>query len=401
MKKIILLNTLYPPYVLGGAERSVAVLAKALVYRGYSVSVIALHPQTDSLKVEKRDGVKIYFVPITNVYFPFFSKKKMPLLRIFWHIIDIYNPFMANTVKKILELETPDIFHSNVLTGFSVAVWKKARQLGLPVCHTLRDYSLLCPRSTMFHNHQNCKEICARCKFFSLPKIQATSQVTGVVSNSQYVLRRHLLNGAFSNIKLQDVIYNAFDPMEFSTGSKPQKNNKITRFGYFGRLEENKGIEVLLTVFKQTKHNSIELWIGGKGADNYESNLKTKYVDERIRYLGFINPKDFYPNIDVLIQPSLWHEPLSRTIIEAYSWGKPVIASKRGGSMEIVDEGITGLLFEPESPQELLNCLDMMATTPSLVRAMSQNAVIKSREFLPETIAKRYEKFYEKILGRN
>lgn len=398
--KILMINTLYPPTVVGGAERSVSILAQTLTDSGISVSVITLKPGIKSIEKEDRGKVNIYYLPLHNLYFPFSRRKPPNICRLLWHSLDIYNPFMARLVDEIISIEKPDILHTHVITGFSVSVWSIAKRYKLPVVHSLRDYSLLCPRSTMFKNLKNCLDICFQCKIFSIYKIKATNMVQGVIANSQFIMKRHRLNGAFSDVTLQEVIHSAFDPREIlEPQNKPVSNELI--LGYLGRLEKNKGIELLLNIFHTLEYPNVHLWVGGTGIESFESKIKSVYSDPRINYLGFVKPKNFYPFIDLLIQPSLWHEPLSRTIIEAYSWGKPVLVSNRGGTPEIVEDGRTGFIFDPDNPKDLRDKIRYVIQLPGILTKMGKSASEKSKEFLPDVIAKKHITFYQKVLENN
>ena len=96
------------------------------------------------------------------------------------------------------------------------------------------------------------------------------------------------------------------------------------------------------------------------------------YNNSKIEYKGFIKPEEFYPQIDVLIVPSIWNEPLGRVVFEAYSYGIPVIASKRGGITEIVKEGETGYLFEPFQKGELLMYIEKFTKKSVDISEMSK-----------------------------
>lgn len=73
-----------------------------------------------------------------------------------WHALDIFNPFFKSVIINIIDKEKPDIIHTNNLAGFSVMPWVIAKNLGIPVVHTLRDYYLMCIKSTMYNHEKNC-----------------------------------------------------------------------------------------------------------------------------------------------------------------------------------------------------------------------------------------------------
>lgn len=394
--KILIVSTLYPPNIIGGAERSTAILAQALVEDGLEVVVITLNPKGGETEVLYRNGVKIYYVPLKNIYFPFTSKKPSSIWRFLWHVLDTSNGHMAHVATKIIEQEKPDLVHTNTIAGFSTSIWKGIRDLNIPTLHTLRDHYLLCPRTTMFRKEQNCQTLCLECRLLANPRIQSSVNINAVTGVSQFIVDQHLQYGAFAKTPIREVIFNAFisdkSPIKIKEfGATP------FRFGYFGRLEPNKGIEDLLNAFGKLPSN-VELWVGGRGLGSYETAIKEKFRNTRIRFLGFVKPVDFYPYINVLVQPSLLNETFGRTIIEAYSYGKPVLISRRGGSPEIVEEYQTGLLFEPDHLTELVTSLEWYLGNPQKVKEMGVQALLKSKEFSPKQISEKTILIYKRIL---
>jgi len=117
--------------------------------------------------------------------------------------------------------------------------------------------------------------------------------------------------------------------------------------------------------------------------------------------MGFMQPDEFFPLIDVLVQPSLLHETFGRTIIEAYAYGKPVLVSNRGGSFEIVDEKETGLIFDPTDSNTLSSGLLWYINNWQKIAEMSEKTLLKSKEFLPSQIAEKTILTYSQVLGNH
>jgi len=115
--------------------------------------------------------------------------------------------------------------------------------------------------------------------------------------------------------------------------------------------------------------------------------------------VGWMKPEEFYPTIDVLVVPSLWHEPLGRVVFEAYSYGVPVLGARRGGIPEIIDEGETGFVFDPEHQQELIALLRRILDRPSVVEGMREKCRRKSEEFSSETIGTQHQRLYLELLA--
>ena len=143
--------------------------------------------------------------------------------------------------------------------------------------------------------------------------------------------------------------------------------------------------------------DSARLLLAGAGEPDYERGLRDRCagVPGKVTFLGVVPPRELFEQIDVLAVPSLWREPFGRIVIEANAWGIPVVASRRGGLPEIVDDGVTGFLFDPDHEEELARTL--RGLTPARCAAMRDACLDKARVFLPETIAGRYEALYRRV----
>ena len=89
--KICIVCTLYPPYILGGAEISTALLAQGLVRSGHEVTVITTG-QTDSKEII--EGVMVYRLKNKNIYWRYPQRDKPLAKKMLWHFFDIYNIFL-------------------------------------------------------------------------------------------------------------------------------------------------------------------------------------------------------------------------------------------------------------------------------------------------------------------
>ncbi len=388
--KALILNTLYSPNIFGGAEKSTQLLAEGLQELGVEPVVVSTAP---SRALGKVNGIKIYYLPLKNVYWPFDDRKRHTLVRGLWHLIDIYNPLMVKAVGAIIDEEHPDLVHTNNVSGFSVGIWKAVKSRGLPLIHTLRDYYLFCPRSAMFHNGQNCLMQCWNCRWFSYPKLRLSSLVDYVVGVSSFILRRHCESGYFPAAGRKTIHNPSLPQKQFY---KPQANGDV-RFGYIGKLHQSKGAEDILIEFRKLDRGKASLRLAGTGDLSYVSFLREHYAASNIAFLGFVPPDELYKQIDVLIVPSRWQEPLPRVVLEAYSRGTPVIATNRGGIPEIVEEGRTGFLYEPDKPRELAYQMQKFLKEPGLSKAMAQNCWEKAGELTQTTISRQYLDLYKSI----
>ena len=248
---------------------------------------------------------------------------------------------MAREVGKIIDRERPDLVHTQHLQGFSVATWKAVKKRGLPLVQTLHDYYLLCPKITMYHRDMNCTKLCRSCSLFSRPKQRLSTLVDHVVSVSKFVLDRHLKEHYFTRAKCS-VINNYAPDRQEPEGSI---SCGTVKFGFLGQLTPHKGIEFCLKAYSGIRPGAATLKVAGAGKGDYVNFLRQKYEGPNVHFLGFVSPRELFDQINVLIVPSPWQEALGLVILEAYSFGIPVIAARRGGIPEVVEEGKTGFLL--------------------------------------------------------
>lgn len=389
--KVCIFSNLYHPNIIGGAERSAQLLAEGLLNAGLHPFVITV---ADRHYQDHVNGVKVYYVPYSNLYWKFRPRKNIAK-RLIWHTVDIYNFFILKHISKILEEEKPDIAHTNNISGFSVAIWKLLRGQNIPVVHTLRDYYLICINSSMYRNNRNCLSPCPRCRVFSRSKKDMTDCVDAVVGVSQSILHRHLNLGYFAHTRIKSIVYNAVPqlPKKQKTG----KYNSKVHFGYMGILAPHKGVELILKIFSEM--GDAELFLYGKSMiPGYEDYLRDKYSQNNIRFMGFQPMEDALSNIDVLMVPSLWYEPFSRVVVEAYYYGVPVIASRQGGPLEIVEEGKTGFLFSTDRDGELVAIVRRIIDNPALLSGLKDNCLRKSEEFSLDKHIDSYKAIYTQLI---
>jgi glycosyltransferase involved in cell wall biosynthesis len=101
----------------------------------------------------------------------------------------------------------------------------------------------------------------------------------------------------------------------------------------------------------------------------------------------------------LLVFPSLWHEPLSRTLIEACVLGIPSVATDTGGTPDIIKDGKTGLISPPE-PKELARKLSMALKDKRLRGRLARNAeILASKNFTESAVVAKIEGVYRRAIG--
>ncbi len=394
--RILMINTLYPPIAVGGAERSVCMLAEALARSGDQVAVVSLHPGPQE-SVESRNDVRVYRLPMDNRYWPFGGGEKPgKVARLWWHMSEAWNIQAAERVGRILDLEKPDVVHSNNLCGFSVAVWREVKKRKIRLVHTLRDYYLLCSRSALFREGSVCIRRCTDCQALTANRRPASQLVDAVVSISEYVLNRHTQSNYFSGTP-SAVIYN-IGGTKTIPGPNGHREDTLV-FGCIGRLEDEKGIRVVLDATQRLTVPNWRLRIAGVGRDGYVDALKKRFTDPRIEWLGFISPQQFYASIDVTIVSSVWPEPLSRTVIETFASGKSAICARSGGIPEIADMGRVVATYPAKDSQLLAEIMDQAMLNAGLWRSGGFRNASAGSLFEDRSISSSYRAVYRGDMG--
>lgn len=381
--KILIFNELYTPYSKGGAEKSTQLLAETLSKLGNEVHICTSSKKESN---ETINGVFVHRRKQHNVYWSFDKDNHASYAKILWHFLEIYNILVYKDIKKLISQIKPDIIHTNVFTGYSVIIWQIAKQQQIPVIHTLRDYYLMCIRSTLFNNDKNCLNRCSICKIASYSKRLLSQKVDAVVGISEFILNTHLQHSYFKNAFIKEIIPNSV--------SMPVIEGKIQRkniIGFLGRIHPSKGIEILIENFLKVNPENYILQIAGNGNNAYINTLKSKYKNTKVQFIGKVQAEQFLRNIKLLVVPSLWQEPFGRVIIEANACECPVLVSNRGGMPELID-GSNGKVFDIEQ-KDSLSTLIQQFIEGKLTFSINQ----KFNKYDNAIIADRYLKLYKKL----
>jgi glycosyltransferase involved in cell wall biosynthesis len=359
--------------------------------------VVTLHDAPEE-KVEEREGIKIYRLPLDNVYWPFGSGDKANAVsRLMWHVRDMWNSKAVARFARILSLEKPDLVHTHNFCGFSASVWSHVNRSGLPLVHTLHDYYLLCSRRSLYRNGSICSTLCSDCKVLSRDRRKSVNLPDAIISVSRYTLNRH---AEFTNIDLSktDVICNIQEQQDevLPLATDP---SQLT-FGYIGKIEPEKGIETLLEATK-TLNSGWQLKIAGKGAPAYVRSLREQYPSPQIEWLGFVQPSAFYSMVDTVILPSLWGEPLTYICLECLYAGKPMICSRAGGTPEMASLGCRVEMFDPGDARGLCTIMAGAINNMHLWKKVQIPGPESLAQFTEQSVYDRYMRVFQAAISSN
>jgi glycosyltransferase involved in cell wall biosynthesis len=344
---ILIANNIYPPIMAGGAELMVAWLSEGLAARGHRVTVVSTcGPDMVPYPVEARNGVTIIRFFPRNLYWNFDRQGQKPYRRILWHLRDAWNVDAGKVFRATLNGAPPDVVHTHLIDGFSAAIWRSARQAGVPIVHTAHDYHLLCPRAFLLtKDWRICHRPSVACQLYRAWHLRTARYVDLFVSPSRFLLDRHRLAGL--SVAQTAVVPNGIPS---AVRASPREPSQFRRFLLLTRLTVEKGVRVVLqAVASMPRVLQFELVIAGRGPLEHEVR-QAAAGDPRIKFVGYVTgdaKEALLDSAHCLIIPSLWYENAPVAVIEAAAHDLAVIASRIGGLPELVDQGRTGLLFEP------------------------------------------------------
>lgn len=172
-----------------------------------------------------------------------------------------------------------------------------------------------------------------------------------------------------------------------------------------GRLVHDKGHAVLLRAFRQLLSHQADarLCIVGDGPvrDELETLAGQLGIAERVELRGTVFPTtDVLSRADLFVFPSL-EEPQGLAVLEAFAAGVPVVASRTGGIVEMVEHGVEGLLVDPGDPRALAEAMARLLERPDLAETLVCNARRRVDEFDIRRIARRYEELFDRLATRD
>ncbi len=353
-------------------------LAESLVEQGHQSIVVTTQPAGAAVDGEI-NGVKIYYLPVRNVYRPFSAVRPGTFRKAIWHAVDSYNPLMSRAVGRIIDAERPDVVNSHNLAGFSAASFGSGEKLSIARVHTLHDQYLLCPKSVMFKNGRNCVQQCADCRLLASPRRHMTRYVDVLIGVSRFIVERHEQNGFFRCAEKR-IIFNALADNSAAVHVPKHASNRL-RFGFLGQLRATKGLHRLIDAFLSECAEDSELWIAGRGDDAYESEQRARTVGvPTVRWLGFVRPEEFLSAIDILVVPSLWNDTAPLVLIEAFAAAVPVVASNRGGIPEFLGTD-RGWLVNPDDLSAFGKTLRHCITSRAKLSSMGAAALAYASRF--------------------
>lgn len=380
----------FPPTYTGGAEWRALRTAAALIQRGHQVRVVCVehidHPSPQGLSWV--DDV-YQGIPVRRLSFDLSAAPD----RFVWQYD---NPLIGAHLEQLLSDEKPDVFH--LIGGYlmSASAIHAAKKLDIPVIVSLTDYWFICPRFSLLRSDDTLSTLpvnpvrCARClaeerRRYRLPAkylpgladwywkqqklpakqvqtrldylMETLNQADAVISPSQFLRSVYVEAGA--DPQRIRFARQGHDFPELNPGLLQKTPAQSLRLGYVGQIAAHKGVHLLLDAVRRLPDAPVSLDVYGdlEAQPEYVQRLRQIAAgDTRIHLCGKFPRREIsavMQNLDVIVVPSTWYENSPNAILEAFAHQTPVIASDLGGMAELVQDGVSGWLFETGNAEEL------------------------------------------------
>ncbi len=270
-------------------------------------------------------------------------------------------------LKKFLKEKNFDIAH--VHTWFpllSPSIYFALYEEGIPIVQSLHDFRFFCPVAFFFRNGRICEK-CAREGLHNaiLNRCYENSYLKSFLATLPlYVVKYRKV---FDLISLF-IVFTEFGKEKFVELGIPEEKIRVKPhflpnargysnrnrefFLYVGRLSVEKGVDFLLKTWEKIPEKLVI--VGSGPLENMVRDYAKKF--KNITYAGYVPHEKVYDYMEraiALIVPSVWYETFGMIIMEAFSVGTPVVASKVGALQSMIQDGVNGFLFPVKDGEKL------------------------------------------------
>ncbi|MYS07822.1 glycosyltransferase [Streptomyces sp. SID6041] len=334
-----------------------------------------------------------------------------------------WNPATRTELAARLRADRPDVVHvHNVFPLLSPSVLAACADAGVPVVATLHNYTQVCPPGTLHRDGRQCTECVGSAA--SLPAVRHgcyrdSRLATVPLAVSLAVNRRRWWSGVERFLCIssaqRDVLVRSGMPSErLAVKHNFVPDPGVLRTGageqllFLGRLAETKGVRLLMAAWDElTAAGGVGLPLVIAGAGPLEREVTAWAAGrEDVRYAGLWDPAECRRAVArsvAVVAPSLALETFGLVVAEAMAAGVPAVAAAHGAFVELVEDGVTGMLHRPGDPGSLAARLRAVAEDPERNQAMGRAARRRYEQgFSPAVGLTRLEEEYRTaIAGRS
>lgn len=383
--RILFISNFYPPYDLGGMEQLCQEVLLGLQTRGHQCHVLtSRHGSNGRSSVEPGITRSLYLQADIHYYRPldFFLRRPRQ------------ERANVEALRATLSSFQPDVVFIWGMWNLSkqVAYWAEQWLPGR-VAYAVASYWLIDPDPHEAYWHQLARRPWARVVMAPARRLAVHQlaqqkavhplQLEHVACVSEYVRRKLTAAGALPNDSC--VIYNGIDPRPFveaatTRACRPDELRLIYTGGILAHKGVHTAVEALGWLQQHGEAGGVSLTLVGGGHPDYETQLRQRVeqlgLGSQVTFRGRI-PRTEIPAIlaqhDVFLFPSIWEEPIARTVMEAMAAGLAVIGTPVGGQSEMLQDDVNSLVFPPGDAEQLAGCIMRLQHNPLLRSRLAES----------------------------
>lgn len=415
--KIILAH--YKYFVQGGPERYMFKFTKLLQKMGHTVIPFSVNYE----KNEETPYAKYFVAPNIGGDGNFAKAGLTPAAALRFARTQFHNKEAYRKLKLLIRDERPDLLYVLIPGMLTADIFKAAEEEQVPIILRLSDFRLICGNNILMRDG----EICEDCIHGDYRCMVQHRCVKG--SRLFSALRAAALSSARR--------HGAYDAVDAVITPPANTRNKLIEAGYFpadkvfvnstfldcsrikpaaehenyvlclGRFSEEKGFIYAVEAMRYLRDLPVQIAITGDRdgcAPALRELIAREGLEDKVRFVGFLHGEalaDITRRALCVACPAIWYENQPNVVIEAFAYGKPVVASDLGSLREMVEDGKTGLLFTPKDAKGLADCIRRLYEDPALYAAVSANARKQCETvYSPERHYETFMQVYETVCVR-
>ncbi len=394
--RILQITSLFSPDRVGGAEIFVEDLARGLADKGHTVAVAAISREEQA--AEQRDGFTIHRLGHTTPFFIGDWGQQPEWKRKYYKIAVQLDPRLVRRLARVIDDFRPDVVNTHSLSELTPLIWPMIRKRGVPLVHSLHDFTSMCTNGSLFHDGHICDGSSKKCRAFSYLHRRCQCAVDAVAGVGRDIVERHVRAGFFAHVpeSRRTVIWNAISPPDSPEPRIPRTPGEPLVFGYLSRIEAAKGADLLIEALRLLPPQGWRAVMAGRAPDGIEA-YQQKAAGLPVEFPGYVEADRFFASIDCLIVPPLWPEAFGRTVAEAILRGIPVIGANLAGVAEQIGADRPERLFAPGNAAELAARMAEAMRNPAMLAETPETRERIRQGVEPEEVIAAYEKLYADV----
>jgi glycosyltransferase involved in cell wall biosynthesis len=282
-----------------------------------------------------------------------------------------------DSVGHLIKQKKPDIAHfHNTFPQISPSAYAACRDNDVPVVQTLHNFRFICPGGLLLRDGRPCED-CVGSNLLPAMRHRCYRESLPATGALVWMLVRNRWHGTYTTLVNRYIALTEFAAGRLIAGGLPRDRMSVkpnfapsgSKPGpgdggyvvYVGRLSAEKGLHTLISAWKLLPQ--IPLKILGDGPLRQELIDLTIQNKIHVEFLGFCDRPTIIDTIGravLQVVPSECYEGFPMVVLEAYACGTPVVCSRIGSLNEIVEEGVTGVKFDPGNPLDLAAKIQML-----------------------------------------